>query len=174
MSAGQSQYPKRFSLSFREGRTGVQNLLHGKGFLFSCTFCLMSVLLILMFAFVVPPEVNLNSSLMRFVIIVVFIGITFLFARSVIDIVGEEDSIKFRIFRKFHIFGADKISFISIFNFSTWGIISIYIKADNSSRVYFLWAPSFERNRYKSFLDFLEYLKDNPKLAQKLRGNILE
>ena len=172
MIAEQSYYPKRVSLNFGEGKTGILNLLQGKGFLFSCTFCLMSLLLILMFAFLVPLDVELNYLFMRFIIIVVFISIAFLFARSVIEIVAEEDNLQFRVFRKSHLFLVDKINFISILNFSTWGIISIYIKADYRSRLYFLWAPSFERERLKSFLDLLEYLKGNPKLMRKLRGNI--
>jgi len=172
MIAKQSHYPKRVSLNFGEGKTGIQNLLQGKGFLFSCTFCLMNLLLILMFAFLVPLDGELNYLLMRFGIIVVFAAITFLFARSIIEIIAEEDNVQFRIFRKFNLFFVDKISFISILNFSTWGIISIYIKADNTSRLYFLWAPSFERERHKSFFDLLEYLKANTKLTGKLRGNI--
>jgi hypothetical protein len=172
MIAEQYHYPKRDSLNFGEGRPGIQNLLYGKGFLFSCTFCLITLLLILMFALLVPVDGELNYILMRLMIIAVFIAITFLFASSVIEIVAEEDNVQFRIFRKFHLFLFDEIRSISICNFSTWGIISIYIKTDYRSKLYFLWAPSFEPERYKSSLEFLEHLKDNPKLTRKLRGNI--
>jgi hypothetical protein len=172
MIAEQSHHPKTLSLNFGEGRSGINNLLHGKGFLFSCTFSLMALLLILMFTFVVPLGTELNYLAMRFIIIVIFIAITFLYARSVVEIVAEEDNVQFRIFRKFHLFLVDKISSISICNFSTWGIISIYIKADYSSRLYFLWAPSFERERYNSFLAFLEYLRNSPKLIRKIQANM--
>jgi len=174
MIAEESQYAKRISLNFGKGGTGIQNLLHGKGLLFSWTFCLMSFLLILMFAFLVPLDVGFKYLLMRFMIIVVFIAITFLYCRSVIEIVAEEDKVQFRVFRKFHLFRVDIIRFVSILNFPTWGIVSIYIKTDHRSRIYFLWAPSFERERHKSLFDLLRYLKSNAKLTGKLRGNILE
>lgn len=174
MISEQTQYPKRISLNFGKGGTGIKNLLHSKGILFSCTFCLMSFLLILMFAFLVPLDIGPKYLLMRFMIIVVFLAITFLFCRSVIEIVAEEEKVQFRVFRKCHLFRVDTIRVVSILNFPTWGIVSILIKTDCRSRIYFLWAPSFERERHKSLLDFLGYLKSNAKLTGKLRGNIFE
>lgn len=169
----QSTYPKRTVLNFGEGRKqGIQDVLQGKGLFFSCTYFFMTFLFISMFVFLFPFNVEIDFILMRLFLLIAFSAISFLFFKTVIEIVAEEDNLQFRTFRKFHKFLVDKISSISIYNFSSWGIISIYIKADYDSSLYIVWAPNFERERHKGLLDFVDYLKEKPKLTGKIKGNM--
>ena len=153
-------------------KQGMRYVLRGKGFLFSYTYLFLASLLISMFIFLFPFNLKTDYILMRLFILMAFLAISFLFFKTVIEIVAEEDKLQFKTFRKFHKFSYDSISSVSIYDFSSWGLILITIKADSDRNVYIVWAPNFERERRKALTDFIEYLKQDRNLMGKIKGNI--
>lgn len=164
---------ERTVLKFSEGeKKGIQEVFEGKGCFSSFSSISMIFLFILIFVFVLPFDIAMDIILMRLFILIGILYISFIFFKEVIEVVAEEDNLQFRTFRKFHKFSVDKISSISIYNFPSSGAISIYIKTDYHSSLYIVWAPSFERERYKALLDFIDYLKERPDLKGKIKGNM--
>jgi len=146
----------------------LNSVIHGKGFLFTLLYFLMMLMFIIMFFFLVPFTMELKHSLVRLCIVLVCFGLSFIFARSLTQIVIEHDNIQFATFKRPQTFFLDTIRAIRIYYFSLFGLGAIKLTTDRNSRLFVVMAPSFQRERYELFFDFLFLLQSDGRIASKV------
>jgi len=150
----------KITLNFgQKGEKGLKELYYGKGAIFSLTCLFVISLFFVLFFFLLPFELESVLIVCRLFILLASLFIFYLFHKSVIEILVEEDYVRLRTFRKYREVLIKEIQSIKVYNFTTWGIATIYLKS-NKSDLYTLWVPSFERERYESFLKFVEFLEE--------------
>ena len=159
----------RIEVNFKEKElAGLKAILSGKGFSFSFIYLFMMCMFIIIFFLLVPLAMDLEYLFFRIGIVLVSLGLSVVFVKSIIEIVVEEDNIQFVIFKKPKKYILEKIREIRLYYFTMLGLGAIHLKAEGESGLFFVLAPNFERERYQLFLKLVEILQGN----QRLRGRV--
>ena len=161
---------KKIEFNFGKiGKPGLKGILYGKGLLFSLTYFGMMSLFIIMLFFLLPLKIELDFLFFRIGIILACFGLSYMFIKSLTEIVLGEDNIQFVIFRKYRIYLIETIRKIRVYYFTLWGLGAIYLKTENGSDVFFILAPNFQRERYNLFFKFVECLQENPNIGRRVK-----
>ena len=148
---------RSFNFSVKQ-MNGLKEIIYGKGIMF-IIMCFFMGSFLLGFFFVLPLNRDLGLLVLRVFLFVLFLSIVYIYAKSVVEIVIEDDNLKVRTLKKYRKIHFDKILLIKIYRFSTWGIATIFFKTLEGSNLYFLWEPSFEPERHLLFSQFVDYIK---------------
>jgi len=142
-----------------KNENGLRDLFYAKGAMFSIMCFSMIVLLLVLFFFVLPFDLEVPLVILRLSILLASWLIYYLFHRSLIEIVVDGDYLRLRTFRNYRKLLLKEIQSVSIHRFAAWGIATVHFRTHKSS-MYTLWSPGFERERYESFLNLVEFLKE--------------
>ena len=154
---------KRITFNFNlKNERGLKGFLYGKGAMISFLSIFAFLTFLLIFLFVEPFNMDLDSVLFRLFLLLLLSWISYSFLKTVVEIVVETDNIKFRILKKYREIPFKGIHLIKI-HYSTWGTSIINIKAKGKLSRYYLWVPRHERERYELFLQLVETLKKKSK-----------
>ena len=152
---------KRIILKFNlKNERGLKDFLYGKGTMFSFLSIFAFLTFFVIFLFVEPFKMDLDTVLVKLFLLSLLSYISYLFLKTVVEIVIETDNIQFRTFKKYRKFLFEGIRLIKIYYFTTWGTSTIIIKAKGKSSRYYLWVPRHERERHELFLQLVETLKE--------------
>ena len=166
-----TEMQKIFCFTNPDGK-GIRDIWSGKGHFFSTTYTVLMI--VLMFIIFVSVRGLKQSDNMAFLLVAIFAGafFSYIYFKALIEIAVETDTIKLRAYKFYTAIPDQEIKGITIKNFSTWGIIYFNFKTYKGTQVYFLWAPSFERERYELLLQLVTFLKSRKVFGQSLKTNI--
>jgi len=143
-----------------KAQKGLMSIVYGKGIMLSIMALFLVILFLFFIFFLLPYKMELGINVFRFFIFLVCVFIVFLFSRSLVEILIEEDNIQIKTFKQYRRVLFEAIQLFNIFYFTTWGIALIQLRVDGKSSLYFLWAPKFEPERYQLFLRLISSIKE--------------
>lgn len=147
-----------FNFNF-QNKKGIAEILFGKGMFFSFTF--IWVIFIFVVGFIAMPwTISLQDIVFRGIMLSLIILLIIQYYRAIIEVSFDKNNMFIKIMKTGKPYPIKDISFVKFTYYSTWGIVSMYIKGKNINSFYILWAPSFDRDRYNLFLNMKDYIED--------------
>ena len=143
-----------------ENKKGIKEIVSGKGDTDEFFF---SMLIMCIGFFAMPWVMEWKLVLFRFFILLLMAFDTLWFYKTIIKVSLDENNLRIKIWRAEKLFRIQDISQIKITYFIT-GFITV--KLTSTTKHYYLYAPNYERERHKLFLDMIDYLD------RKLHGKV--
>lgn len=143
-----------------KAKKGLMSVIYGKGIMLSITALFLVILFLFFILFLLPYKMEIGINVFRVFISLVCVFMLFLFSRSLVEILIEEDNIQIKTFKQYRKVLLEAIQLVNIFYFTTWGIALIQLRVGGKSCLYFLWAPKFETERYQLFLRLIDSIKE--------------
>jgi len=142
---------KKFDFNVRNEK-GWSAIFYGKGALLGATG--LVIMLIFISGFVAMPWETQPAYIAArgFVILAVLYCVT-VYHRAITKISLDENAIYVKTWTKDRRFPTQDINGIKTTYYVSWGIALIRVQRGNRSSLYFLWAPTFERERYDLYLE---------------------
>lgn len=152
---------RRFDFNFT-GLTGLSGIIVAKG-LFPFVMVLFLTLIFVIAFTTIPwvnaPQIGLVRGLILLFLLLIIIG----YCKFVTGISFENDHMVITTWKKGVAFPLADINFIRVTYYSSWGIARFRVKQKDYNTTYFLWAPSFDRERYDLYMDLAMYIDEHSK-----------
>jgi hypothetical protein len=142
-----------------EKKSGIGEIIHGKGVSVSQVFGFSLVIFILIFIYM-PWKKGPGVILFR-CLDLAFVGLSILqYYKATIRISFDENYLHIKIWRNEHKYLIEDISQITMSYYRVWSFAVLSIRTPSKSKWYSLWASKFERERYELLLSLKDYIKD--------------
>jgi hypothetical protein len=147
-----------------ENKSGIAEIIYGKGMGASLGFAFL--MLILIAGFIDMPWKRETIVYRCFALI--FVGLSImLYYKSILKVSFDEDYLYIKIWRYEHRYLIDDINRITLSYYRLWSFAVLSVKTPSKSKRYCLWASNvFERERYELLLSLKDYISD--RLAGKV------
>ena len=147
---------------------GIESIIHGKGSIWSYTYFFGITIMILGLFYLLPISYDFDLVILRVILLIILIYLSFIYIKTIVEIVVDGVSIRLRIFKKYKKFDLNNIYNIRIKTQPWWGTGKLYIKTNKGNYYYTLWVPTHESDRYKNLLKFIDCLNNIQLLKDKL------
>lgn len=127
-------------------------IISGKSVFFTFAASFLIVIFVTGF-FLLPWTIDPSLIFMRVFLVLLVLIIIRVYARFIVEIVIDQEHLYIKTWEKDSIFSLIDIDTVKSTYYGSWGIVRLEIKRKGGSKVFFLWAPSFEKERYSLYLE---------------------
>ena len=147
-----------FDFNF-QNRVGLLGVFEGKGSFFSTMFFFFLVITITGLL-VLPWQMDPRIILFRIIIICMIGYSIFFYSRAIYKMSFNEHEFKITAWKKDKCYAFNEVRKIKTTYYASWGIASIKIIGHKSNINYFLWTPSFDKERHNFFQNLQQCIKN--------------
>lgn len=140
-----------------ENKSGIGEIIYGKGAGVSLTFAFLMVIFVV--GFIDMPWKSEAIVFRCFVLILAGLNIL-QYYKAIIKVSFDENYLYIKIWKNEHKYPIEDISRITLSYYRLWSLAVLSIKTPSRSKWYCLWAAKFERERYELLLSLKDYFKD--------------
>ncbi len=155
-----------------KNKSGIEEIIYGKGVGASLGFVFL--MLILIAGFIDMPWKRETIVFRCFALI--FVGLNIMqYYKCILKVSFDEDYLYIKIWRNEHKYLIEDIDRITLSYYRLWSFAVLSIKTPSRSKWYCLWASNvFERERYELLLGLKDYTRDRFAGKVELTKNLLE
>jgi len=139
-------------------RDGIAAILYGKGVLVTSTVVWLMMIFVTGF-FALPWITDPRIVIARGLLVLSVAGVIRGYSRLIISVSCGEENLYVRTCKKEIVYSLTDLNIIKFAYYRSWGIASVKVKGKGTGKTFYLWAPSFERERYNLYLEMKETLE---------------
>jgi len=154
-----------------ENKSGIGEIIYGKGAGVSLTFAFLMVVCIV--GFIDMPWKSEAIVFRCFVLI--FAGLNILqYYKAIIKVSFDENYLYIKIWKNQHKYLIEDISRIAVSYYRLWSFAVLSIKTPSKNKWYCLWASKVGRERYELLLSLKDYMRDRLAGKAEFTKNLLK